>query len=54
MMYVRITDAVWTILMHKTLKIDPDVFTDVIDPYLEVLAVAVGCVFLWYLDRRSV
>ena len=47
-MYVCITDAAGTILVHKNLKTDPDAFTRIIEPYREDLAVAVECVFVWY------
>lgn len=47
-MYVCITDAVGTTLVHKNLRTDPDALTRVLEPYREDLAVAVECVFVWY------
>ena len=47
-MYVCITDAAGSILVHKNLRTDPAGFVRVIEPYREDLAVAVECVFVWY------
>ena len=47
-MYICITDAAGTILVHSNLKTDPEAFSRVIEPYREDLAVAVECVFVWY------
>jgi len=47
-MYVCITDATGTILVHKNLRTNPESFARVIEPYREDLAVAVECVFVWY------
>jgi transposase len=47
-MYVCITDATGTILVHKNLQANPESFARVIEPYREDLAVAVECVFVWY------
>ncbi len=47
-MYVCITDAAGTVLVHKNLRTNPDSFVRVIEPYREDLAVAVECVFVWY------
>jgi transposase len=47
-MYVCITDASGSILVHKNLRTNPDALTRLIEPYREDLAVAVECVFVWY------
>lgn len=47
-MYVCITDAAGTILVHKNLRTNPQAFIRVIEPYRDDLAVAVECVFVWY------
>ena len=47
-MYVCITDAAGSILVHKNLRTNPQSFARVIEPYREDLAVAVECVFVWY------
>ncbi len=47
-MYVCITDAEGTVLVHKNLRADPTVFERTIEPYREDIAVAVECVFVWY------
>jgi transposase len=47
-MYVCITDAAGTILVHKNLRANPESFVRIIEPYREDLAVAVECVFVWY------
>jgi transposase len=48
MMYVCITDAAGTVLVHRNLRTDPLAFERIIEPYTEDLAVAVECVFVWY------
>jgi len=48
MMYVCITDAVGTPLLHRNLRTDPEALARVLEPYREDLAVAVECVFVWY------
>ena len=47
-MYVCITDAVGTTLVHKNMRTDPEALGRVLEPYREDLAVAVECVFVWY------
>ena len=47
-MYVCITDAEGTVLVHTNLRTDPAAFERTIEPYREDLAVAVECVFVWY------
>jgi transposase len=47
-MYVCITDAQGSILVHRNLRAVPDAFERIIEPYREDLAVAVECVFVWY------
>lgn len=47
-MYLCITDAEGSVLVHKNLRTDPAAFERTIKPYREDLAVAVGCVFVWY------
>jgi transposase len=48
MMYVCITDASGTVLVHKNLRTNPETFAGVVEPYREDLAVGVECVFVWY------
>jgi len=48
MMYVCITDAVGTPLLHRNLRTDPEAPARVLEPYREDLAVAVECVFVWW------
>ena len=43
-----ILDAAGTIVLHKNLRAEPDVFLCVIAPYRDDLAVAVECIFTWY------
>jgi hypothetical protein len=47
-MFVCITDAAGTILVHKNLRANPESFVRIIEPYQEDLAVAVECMFVWY------
>lgn len=47
-MYLCIIDQEGTILLHKNIKTDPDVFLKTIAPYREDIVVAVECMFVWY------
>jgi transposase len=46
--YVCVMDQAGTILLHKNLPADPDVFLKAIAPYRSDLVVAVECIFTWY------
>jgi len=47
-MYVCLVDHEGTILVHRDLPTDRDIFRKVIEPYREDVVVGVECVFLWY------
>jgi transposase len=48
MMYVCILDQSGEVLVHRTMKTDPDTFLKAIAPYRQGLVVAVECMFTWY------
>lgn len=47
-MYVCITDAAGTVLVHKNIPAKPEPFLAIIGPYEGELVVAVECIFTWY------
>ena len=47
-MYVCIINAKNKVVVHQNIKTDPEVFFDLIFPYLDDIAVGVECVFCWY------
>lgn len=47
-MYVCILDYKGKIKLHKNIKTDPELFFEIIFPYIEDLVVGVECVFCWY------
>ena len=47
-MYVCILNSKGKVKVHKNIKTDPEVFFDLIFPYLGDIAVGVECVFCWY------
>lgn len=47
-MYVCITDAAGTVLVHRNIGANPQALTSLIEPYRQDLALAVECVFVWY------
>jgi hypothetical protein len=49
-MYLYITDALGTVLVHKNYYASAKILASVLEPYREQdLAVAVECMFSWYL-----
>jgi transposase len=47
-MYVCILDQKGKTMVHENIKTDPEVFFQLISPYLEDIVVGVECVFCWY------
>ena len=47
-MYICIIDQKGKTRLHKNIKTDPELFFELIFPYLEDLVVGVECVFCWY------
>jgi transposase len=47
-MYVCILDNKGKVKVHKNIKTDPELFFELIFPYLDDIAVGVECVFCWY------
>jgi transposase len=47
-MYVCILNGKGKVKVHKNIKTDPELFFDLIFPYLDDIAVGVECVFCWY------
>jgi transposase len=47
-MYVCILDSKGKVKVHKNIKTHPEVFFELIFPYLDDIAVGVECVFCWY------
>ena len=47
-MYVCILNNLGTIVLHKNIKTDPEIFFELIFPYLEDVVVGVECMFSWY------
>ena len=47
-MYVCILDKKGKVKVLKNIKIDPEIFFDLVFPYLEDVVVGVECVFCWY------
>jgi transposase len=47
-MYTCVLDQAGTILLHRNLPTDPNVFLKTIAPFRESLVVAVECIFTWY------
>lgn len=47
-MYLCILDREGTIVLHRNIKCDPEIFLKTIAPYREDIVVAVECIFVWY------
>lgn len=47
-MYLCIVDQEGTIVLHRNIKTDPDIFLKTIAPFREDIVVAVECIFTWY------
>ncbi len=47
-MYVCIFNDYGKIVLHKNIKTDPEIFFELIFPYLEDVVVGVECMFSWY------
>lgn len=47
-MYVCIIDQEGAVKIHENIKTDPQIFLELVSPYLDDLAVGVECVFCWY------
>jgi len=47
-MYVCVLDQEGTVLVHKNIRANPEIFLRVVAPYREDLVVAVECMFSWY------
>jgi len=47
-MYVCIFYNLGKIVLHKNIKTDPQIFFELMFPYLEGVVVGVECVFCWY------
>jgi len=47
-MYVCILNNSGKIVLHKNIKTDPELFFELIFPYLEDVVVGVECMFSWY------
>jgi len=47
-MYVCILTDLGKIVLHKNIKTDPEIFFELIFPYLEDVVVGVECMFSWY------
>ena len=47
-MYVCILNAKGKVVVHKNIKTDPELFFELIFPYIEDIAIGVECVFCWY------
>ena len=47
-MYVCIIDYKGKVKVHENINTDPEVFFDLIFPFLDDLVVGVECVFCWY------
>ena len=47
-MYVCIFNNLGKIVLHKNFETDPQVFFEIIFPYLEDVVVGVECMFSWY------
>ncbi len=47
-MYVCIMDQAGKVVIHKNIKTKPDLFKELISPFIEDVVVAVECVFTWY------
>jgi hypothetical protein len=47
-MYVCIMDHERTILIHRNMPATVETLADVLQPYLEDMALAVECIFTWY------
>jgi len=47
-MYVCILNNKGKVLVHQNIKTDPELFFEIIFPYIDDVAVGVECVFCWY------
>jgi hypothetical protein len=47
-MYVCILNNKGKVLVHQNIKTDPELFFEIIFPYIDDVAVGVECVFSWY------
>jgi transposase len=47
-MYVCIIDREGAVKLHENIKTEPQIFLELVSPYLDDLAVGVECVFCWY------
>ena len=47
-MYVCILDQKGKTMIHENIKTDPELFFQLISPYLEDIVVGVECIFCWY------
>ncbi len=47
-MYVCILDQKGKAMVHENINTDPELFFQLISPYLEDIVVGVECVFCWY------
>ena len=47
-MYICILDQAGTILIHKNISTSPQIFLQIIEPFLPDIAITVECIFTWY------
>jgi len=47
-MYVCILNQKGKVMVHKNIKTDPELYFDLIFPYIGDVIVGVECVFCWY------
>ena len=47
-MYVCILNNIGKIVLHKNIKTDPEIFFEIIFPFLPEIVVGVECMFSWY------
>ncbi len=47
-MYICILDQKGKTIVHKNIKTDPELFFEIIFPYIEDVVIGVECMFCWY------